>query len=169
MRTIVIRTFQQGNMMSENIIAEPTECPYYLISRATLVVTAALKRDLASANAGHVSPAYLGVLMSLWNEDGLKVGELGRRAGLEPSTMTGLLDRMARDGLLERRADPNDRRAQRIHLTEPGRTARGPVSEVVNRTLDRMLEGVPDKDISHLKETLKRLLSNYHKVNTSHD
>ena len=32
-----------------------------------------------------------------------------------------------------------------------------------------MLEGVPDTDIIHLKETLKRLLGNYHKVNISHD
>ncbi len=155
--------------MSDRIIAEPTECPYYLISRATLVVTAALKRDLASAGVGHVRPAYLGVLMSLWSEDSLQVGELGRRAGLEPSTMTGLLDRMARDGLLERRADPSDRRAQRIHLTAAGHEARGPVSEVVNRTLDRMLEGVSGQDITHLKDTLKRLLSNYHKVNVKHD
>lgn len=155
--------------MSNRIFAEPTECPYYLISRATLVVTSALRRDLASASVGHVRPAYLGVLMSLWNEDGLKVSELGRRAGLEPSTMTGLLDRMARDGLLERRADPSDRRAQRIHLTRSGREVREPVSEVVNRTLDRMLEGVSGEDLSHLKDTLKRLLSNYHKVNTTHD
>ena len=156
-------------MMSDRIISVPTECPYYLISRATLVVTSALRRDLAAASVGHVRPACLGVLMSLWNEDGLQVGELGRRAGLEPSTMTGLLDRMARDGLLERRADPDDRRAQRVHLTEAGREAREPVSEVVNRTLDRMLLGVSGDDLAHLKETLKRLLANYHKVCTSHE
>ena len=57
-----------------------TECPYYLVSRATLVVTAALKRGLAEAGMAHVRPAYLGVLMSLWQEDGVKVVELGRRA-----------------------------------------------------------------------------------------
>ena len=99
---------------------ELTDCPYYLISRATLVVTAALRRGMAEAGVGHVRPAYVGVLMSLWRDDGLKVGELGRRAGLEPSTMTGLLDRMERDGLLERGPDPTDRRALRILLTQKG-------------------------------------------------
>ena len=153
--------------MSNRIIAEPTECPYYLISRATLVVTSALRRDLAAAGVSNVKPAYLGVLMSLWNEDGLKVGELGRRAGLEPSSMTGLMDRMARDGLLIRQADPNDRRAQRIRLTPAGREAREPVSAVVNRTLQRMLEGVPGEDVTHFKEILKRLLANYHQDNNS--
>ena len=35
---------------------------------------------------GVVRPAYLGVLMSLWQEDGLRLAELGRRVALEPST-----------------------------------------------------------------------------------
>lgn len=74
--------------------------------------------------------------------------------------MTGLLDRMTRDELVQRRADPADRRAQRIHLTRRGRSARGPASKVVDRTLERVLDGVSERDVSQLKRTLKRLLSN---------
>jgi DNA-binding MarR family transcriptional regulator len=98
-----------------------TDCPYYLITRASLVTTAHLKRKLAEAGAGQIRPSYLGVLLSLWREDGLRGVELGRRAGLEPSTMTGILDRMERDDLVARRPDPDDRRAHRIHLTGRGR------------------------------------------------
>ena len=75
---------------------DPEECPYYLITRVSLGATAAMKRGFIEAGIGFVRPAYLGSLMSLWREDGLKVIDLGRRAGLEPSTMTGLLDRMER-------------------------------------------------------------------------
>ena len=96
---------------------DPEECPYYLITRVSLGATAAMKRGFAEAGIGFVRPAYLGSLMSLWREDGLKVIDLGRRAGLEPSTMTGLLDRMERDGLVERRPDPADRRVLKIFLT----------------------------------------------------
>ena len=96
----------------------PPDCPYYLISRATLAVTSHLKKGFANEGIGTIKPAYLGVLLSLWDEDGLKANELGKRAGLEPSTMTGLLDRMERDGLVKREPDPNDRRAHRIHLTQ---------------------------------------------------
>ena len=85
------------------------ECPYYLISRVSLVVTSALKKGFANAGVEQVRPAYLCALMSLWQEDGLKVIELGKKAGLEPSTMTGLLDRMERDGLVSRTTDPRDR------------------------------------------------------------
>lgn len=143
-----------------------TDCPYYLVSRTSLLVTAALKREFRAADVDRVRPAYLGVLMSLWREDGLIVVELGRRAGLEPSTMTGLLDRMARDGLVERSSDPTDRRVQRIHLTASGRAAERPVTEVVDRALAKMLEGVGEDDLEKLKVTLRHVLGNADKLNS---
>ena len=143
------------------------ECPYYLVSRATLVITSALKRALSEAGVGQVRPAYLGVLMTLWKRDGLKAVELGREAGLEPSSMTGLLDRMERDGLVARSADPEDRRAHRIHLTEQGREIRGPVIEVVNTALDRLMDEVDPGDLGRVKETLRTVLRNAHRMNES--
>jgi hypothetical protein len=47
-------------------VIDPVNCPYYLISRVTLVVTSALKEGLASAGVGDVKPAYLGALFALW-------------------------------------------------------------------------------------------------------
>ena len=139
-----------------------TDCPYYLITRASLTSTAYLKRELAEAGVTQVRPAYLGVLMSLWREDGLKVVDLGRRAGLEPSTMTGMLDRMERDGLLARHPDPEDRRAQRIMLTDEGRSMQKQVEDVVDRTLVGILDGVAKRDIELLKKTLRHVLANTH-------
>jgi DNA-binding MarR family transcriptional regulator len=140
--------------------AEVTECPYYLISRASLAVTAWLKRELAAAEVGQIRPGYIGVLMSLWQEDGLKVVELGRRAGLEPSTMTGVLDRMERDGLVVREPDPEDRRAHRISLTEQGRAVEPQVLAVVERTMEEGFDGVSEGDQNRLKDVLRLLLAN---------
>ncbi|HUU03288.1 MAG TPA: MarR family transcriptional regulator [Myxococcota bacterium] len=142
---------------------EVSECPYYLITRVSLVATTFLKRELARAGVAHVRPAYLGVLMSLWVENNLKAVELGKRAGLEPSSMTGLLDRMERDALVVRKADPADRRAQRIRLTESGLKVKDSVLEVLNRALKSMLEGVGERDVDRLKESLRRILANTHK------
>jgi len=141
-------------------IPSPTDCPYFLVSRASLAVTSALKQALTEAGVKHVRPAYLGVLMSLWNEDGLKVVELGRRAGLEPSTMTGLIDRMEADELVQRMDDPDDRRAHRIHLTHAGIKAKEPVLEVVDSTLNKALKGIGEKDLIHMKKILRRVLQN---------
>jgi DNA-binding MarR family transcriptional regulator len=136
------------------------ECPYYLISRVSLLVTAALKREFASSGIGQVKPAYLCVLMSLWQEDGLKVIELSKKAGLEPSTMTGLLDRMERDELVERTTDLADRRVLRIHLTKIGRQVRDPVLRAVESVITDVFAGIPQDDISQTKNLLRHVLAN---------
>jgi DNA-binding MarR family transcriptional regulator len=141
------------------------ECPYYLISRVSLVVTSALKKEFAASGVEQVKPAYLCVLMSLWPEDGLKVIELGKRAGLEPSTMTGLLDRMQRDNLVTRTPDPNDRRVLRIYLTKIGHQVRDPVLKVVDRVLSEVFAGVAEDDISQTKNLLRRILANAYEGN----
>jgi DNA-binding MarR family transcriptional regulator len=142
---------------------DPTDCPYYLISRATLAITARLRRALADAGAGQIRVSYLGVLMALWQLDDLKTGDLGRRAGLEPSTMTGLLDRMERDELVERKPDPKDRRAQRIHLTEAGRTVQSPIESAVDATMEQVMAGVPDGELDRTKQVLLQILHNTEK------
>lgn len=139
---------------------DPTDCLYYLISRATLSATAALKRGFATADVQDVKPAYLGVLLALWRHDGQRTAELGRRAGLEPSSMTGLLDRMERDGLIQRHADPDDRRAQCIALTDRGRHCELGVMGVVDETLARVTLGVDEDEVDQLKHLLRRMLAN---------
>ena len=136
------------------------ECPYYLISRVSLLVTAALKKEFASSGVEQVKPSYLCVLMSLWQEDGLKVIELSKKAGLEPSTMTGLLDRMERDDLVVRTTDLTDRRVLRIHLTKTGRQIRDPVLNVVDRVITEVFAGIPQKGISQTKNLLRNVLAN---------
>ena len=138
------------------------ECPYYLISRVSLVVTSALKKGFADAGVQKVRPAYLCVMMSLWEEDGLKVIELGKKAGLEPSTMTGLLDRMERDGLVSRTMDPRDRRVLRIYLNETGQNVRDPVLKVIDDVLADVFAGISKEDISHTKNLLRHVLANAH-------
>ncbi|MCE5264792.1 MAG: MarR family transcriptional regulator [Deltaproteobacteria bacterium] len=139
---------------------EIEECPYYLLTRASLAATAAMKRRFSAAEIGSVRPAYLGSLMSLWREDGLKMIDLGRRAGLEPSTMTGLLDRMERDGLVERRPDPTDRRVLKIFLTPDGAAAREKVVRIVDETLSGVFSGIDADRIETFKKMMRQVLTN---------
>ncbi len=136
------------------------DCPYYLVSRVYLGVTSALKKGMAVSGVNNVKPAYIGALFTLWREKSLRPSELGRRAGLEPSSMTGLLDRMERDNLVKRTPDPQDRRASRIELTCDGIAAEGPVMEAVTHTLDALFAGIPDTDLETTKRVLRTVLTN---------
>ncbi len=141
-------------------ITFPPDCPYYLISRVSLSITSVLKKGLAGTGAVNIKPAYLGVLLSLWNEDNLRANELGRRAGLEPSTMTGLLDRMERDQLLKRTSDPEDRRASRICLTKLGINAEKASIKAVEVLLEKVFADISQKDILTTKKVLRKVLFN---------
>ncbi len=71
-----------------------------------------------------VAPGQLAVLHRLWEGDGLTQAELARAVRVEQPTMARTLDRMARDGLIERVPSKMDRRAFNVRLTARGRLLR---------------------------------------------
>jgi len=156
----------------------PSNNPFYLITRASLSLTAILKRELSNLGLLEVKPAYLGVLMCLWESDamdevlgklGTKTGmnhtELGRLAGLEPSTMTGLIDRMERDGLVCRSNDPDDRRALKIGLTEKGAGVREKVFKALDNMIKESFAGIAANEMKVAQEVLRKVLINTNKGN----
>ncbi len=136
------------------------QCPFYVVTRTSLVMTSTFKKTFGAAGLGNIRPSYLVVLWCLWEKEGQKMSELARSAGLEPSTMTGLLDRMERDGYVLRQADPDDRRALQIHLTETGRGLRNTVQRLIQETIDLLFEGIGDEEIDALNALLYRVMAN---------
>ena len=94
-----------------------------------------MQRDL-----GVTGPQRL-VLRVVGRFPGISAGELARMVRLHPSTITGILQRLTRRGLIERRADPRDNRRARLRL-EPAaraytRKSSNTVEEMVRRALAR--------------------------------
>src|SRR5258708_13695971 len=65
--------------------------------------------------------AQWAVLARVERSEGLKQCELADTLDLQPITLTRLIDRLCDGGLIERRSDPDDRRAKRLYLTPPAR------------------------------------------------
>ena len=72
------------------------------------------------ADLGLTYPQYL-VMLVLWERDGPGVGELGDRLDLDSGTLSPLLRRLERAGLVRRERATSDERRVRIHLTGRGR------------------------------------------------
>jgi DNA-binding MarR family transcriptional regulator len=68
--------------------------------------------------------------------------ELAHHLGVDRTVMTYLLDDLERDGLIERRPDPADRRARRIAVTERGRDLLAALGERLTAAEDRVLAGL---------------------------
>lgn len=73
--------------------------------------------DRRAAGVG-LTRSQWSVLVHLFRTDGIQQKELAELLDITAITLTGLLDRLERDGWVERRADPVDRRAKRVYLTE---------------------------------------------------
>lgn len=82
------------------------------------------------------------VLVELWQEDGLRGGELAARLGVEPPTITKMLRRLEGCGLVRRRPDPSDARSFRVYLTAEGRALEEPVTRCWEAAEDRLLDGL---------------------------
>ena len=77
-----------------------------------------------------LTPTQFFLLTALYEEDRILISSLAQKVALEKATLTGLLDRMERDGLTERRPDSEDRRAIIVHLTEKAEGLREELTEL---------------------------------------
>jgi DNA-binding MarR family transcriptional regulator len=89
---------------------------------------------------GEVRPSYGSVLLPLFEEDGLRMGELAGRARLSKQTMTTLIRLMERARLVTRGPDPVDGRASLIRLSERAREF-APVAGEIVAELERTVAG----------------------------
>ena len=129
----------------------------FLLAKASQRWNELLYARFRAAGYPEVRPAYGSVLLPLWEEDGLRMGELGRRARLSKQTMTTLVRLMEREGLVRREPDPEDRRAARIWLTGRSQDFRAVASEVLDE-MEELLVTVLGDDRPTLDETLRKVM-----------
>lgn len=109
-----------------------------------------------------VYPGQPILLMRLIENDGMIQKELARRISVKPATLTVMINRMAKSGLVERKPDERDQRISRVYLTEKGRTATKHVKEVLRVIEDNCFIGFSDEEKDALRGLLERMHSNLH-------
>ena len=80
------------------------------------------------------------ILRALYEQDGQHASELARAVGRAATSFTPNLDKLQSKGLIERRADPSDRRAVRIYLTEAGQDCKTAVRKSAKEIDTRLAE-----------------------------
>ena len=129
----------------------------FLLAKASQRWNELLQEAFASEGFPEVRASYGSVLLPLFEEDGLRIGEVARRARLSKQTMTTMVRLAERDGLVERRVDESDRRATRVHLTDRGRAFQ-PVAERILEELDELAQAaLGERDMSATARALAKL------------
>lgn len=122
----------------------------FLLAKASSRWNELLHEAFRDAGYGEIRPSYGSVLLPLFETEPLRIGEIAARSRLSKQTMTTMVRLCERDGLVERRPDPDDGRATQVVLTARSRAFR-PVAE-------RVLADVEARVVGHLGRADKRAL-----------
>ncbi len=123
----------------------------FLLSKGYQRAWAMLREEI---DQYELTPPQFALLGFLWQADGLTQTELSEKGQIDRTTLGGLIDRLEKNGLVQRRKHPQDRRAYKIYLTGHGRELEGPLTECAQRTLARLTNGLSEQEVGELRRML---------------
>jgi len=97
------------------------------------------------------------MIVAILEKDGLLPSELADKTSQDRATTTGLLDRLEKDGWIERKADTNDRRSLRIFLTQHARNHKNNILKLFKETNQKFLNRFTQHEWSQMQDFLNRL------------
>lgn len=107
-----------------------------------------------------ITPPQFEVLLTLWNEDGIVLSELGRRLSRDGPTITGIIDRMEKKKLVTRKRSMRDRRVIQVYLTPHAWEIRENLMKTQVDAGQDITNNFTEQDIKVLDEMLHRILVN---------
>jgi len=116
-----------------------------------------LKKTFSDHHIENMNPTRLGILLALADQDGVIMSKLGQRLFLEKSTMTGVIDKMEADGLVERRSDRTDRRALRISLTPKAKRLNEKILKIIDKAYQDLSGDLTSEDLAASVKVSKQI------------
>jgi DNA-binding MarR family transcriptional regulator len=107
-----------------------------------------------------ITPPQFEVLISLWTEDGLVLSELSKRLSRDGPTITGIIDRMEKKGLVRRERSTTDRRVIMVFSTPKATKMKEALTKLQNTAGKDIIENFTDENIKTLEQLLTKLLTN---------
>ena len=128
------------------------ECLCFALGKAARAMGRAYREQLEPY--GLTQPQFF-LLIALYEEDEIPISRLGQKAALDRSSLTGILDRMERAGLVERVASPDDRRSVLVRLTPSARALERELRRIYEETNHRFLSRLTEEE----REVLRRVVT----------
>lgn len=132
------------------------------LTRITYLSTRARQHDRLMALAGvPLDRAAVALLRQVADSEPLRPGELANRLGVEASHVTRTVQQLQKSGYVTRVPDPQDRRAQRIELTESGRQAIARVRDAGARGMQLALADWTPEELRQLAGLFHRMVDDF--------
>lgn len=131
-------------------------CINYLLSVSQHKVFQYFSQQLAVYN---LTPAQYGVLNCLWYHGQLTPKQIGELLVLEASSISGILDRMQKGGLIERNIDPDNRRAILVSETSKAHDMKEGVLNIVAEMNKKFLAPLSEEDRTVFMNSLRTIIN----------
>lgn len=128
-----------------------------MLSLAYNKTSSAIYERLRESGITDTRPSHGNVMEHLAFEDGLRLNDLAARAGITPQSMGQFVDELEDLGYVERRPDPDDRRAKRIHLTRKGKKSNQLEWKVMGEVEEALEALLGKKRLADLRKSLKQI------------
>lgn len=138
---------------------ELTQCINYLLTTAQHSVFQYLNGKLSEYD---VTPSQYGVLSCLWQREFATPKQISEILCLETSTISGVLDRMQKKGLIDRVINRDDRREVRVVPTEKGKALQEPISKIIDEVNEEVLKYFTEEEVALLKNQLRIIAEGKH-------
>ena len=100
------------------------------------------------------------IIFALWGKDGVPIKTLCEKTSLDKSTLTGIIDRLERDGYIERKPSETDKRSTLILLTGKEQEFANHIQKVSDQINEIFYKGFTDEEITQFESMLERILMN---------
>ena len=128
-----------------------------------------LKRTFSDHQIESMNPTRLGILLALADQDGLIMSKLGQKLFLEKSTMTGVIDKMEADGLVQRKSDQTDRRALRIYLTPKAKRLNEKILKIIDKVYQDLRGELTAQDLATSVKVSKQIGQAAYELSTNNE
>ena len=131
----------------------------FITGKASTAIARRLQKNFKQAGVD-ITIEQWSVLYHLWKLDGQSQQQLCDATFRDKPSITRLVDNLEKLQLVTRVANKDDRRINRIYLTQQANLLQGQTMELANQTLNEALEGVSNEQIEIAKEVLQKVYDN---------
>lgn len=130
------------------------DCICFKLGKTVRRITKAYREEIASYGLTH---GQFFLIVAIMEEEGLLPSELADKTSQDRSAITGLLDRLEKDGWIERKPCKKDRRSLRIYLAARGIQEREPISKLFEETNQKFMNRFSHAEWDRMESFLSRL------------
>ena len=131
----------------------------FITGKATTAIARRLQKNFRESNID-ITIEQWSLLYHLWKDDGMSQQDLCEATFRDKPSITRLVDNLEKAELVVRNADTEDRRKNKVCVTEKGRELEIKTMEIATKTLNEALIGVTNGQVEIAKEVLQQVYDN---------